>query len=131
MTPRPMIPMRRKGEDLVSFLPMSIAYPILFASSIPHCHRVPPSVQALVSPFQVITALFLRIIGCLLSWMGAQMCANKFLFAAVKKENRTESLLEGLWYFGSRFLVYSDNHGRALPKDFAAYREKGYCRGAC
>jgi hypothetical protein len=63
--------------------------------------------------------------------MGLRREGARILFEAVKRENQTEALGRGLWYFGRRFLVYSDNHGRAMPADLKAYSDKGYCRGAC
>lgn len=87
--------------------------------------------QILSIPFRAITALFLRIVSRLLSWMGASDLARKVQFKAVQLENRNGSLISGLQFFGFRFLAYSDNHSRILPVDFAAYEETGYCRGAC
>lgn len=83
--------------------------------------------QALLVPFKGLYALFLKTISSLLCTLNLK---RKALFQTIQIENRCNSLLTGLMVFGKRFLVYSDNHGRDLPLDFAAYQKKGYCRGS-
>ncbi len=94
-----------------------------------YCDR--PLFQTIPLAIQTVYAVFLRAIGTLLSCLGAKKWGNAMLFHAMKIENRCESLFTGLWIFGKRFLVYSDNHGRALPENLAEYQKKGYCRGSC
>lgn len=79
----------------------------------------------------MITALFFRILGYLASCLGASEAARKLEFKSLKLMNQVESLCCGLCIFGNRFLVSCDNHAKIIPVDLKAYREKGYCRGAC
>lgn len=93
------------------------------------CDR--PIFQTIPMTIQTVYAVFLRAIGTLLSCIGAKKWGSALLFKTVQIENRCESLFTGLWIFGNRFLVYSDNHGRAMPENLAEYQKKGYCRGSC
>lgn len=105
---------------------MNPALPISLSCTV----RSRPWLQSLALPFETLAAIALNIIGRLAGYLGAAEASRKILFEAAKLENRCATLLVGLLTFGTRFLVYSDNHGRRLPDDLFAYQEKGYCRGA-
>jgi hypothetical protein len=89
------------------------------------------TVHVLAAPVKSLYALFLKILGHLLNFFGAKLEGAHCRFRAVQIENRCESLYQGLWAYGRRFLAFSDNHGRAFSADLQKYQEKGYCRGGC
>jgi len=77
-----------------------------------------PFFQAVTVPAQIICAVALKILGCLFSFFGANEWGKTVHFKAAKIDSRCESLLQGLWAYGRRFLVASENSG-------------SHCRGSC
>lgn len=77
-----------------------------------------PFFQAAFIPIKVVYLLFLQVIGGLLLCLGAKEWGKSLIAKAEKIETGCMSLFFGLWAYGRRFLVYSENFDRS-------------CRGSC
>lgn len=77
-----------------------------------------PFFQALLAPAKLVYAVFLKALGYLLSFLGAQEWGKALQVKGRQIDSRCTSLLTGLWAYGRRFLIHSDNSEQT-------------CRGSC
>lgn len=68
-----------------------------------------PFLQASIAPVKLVVSLFLKTIGFLLDFLGAQDWAKSLNLRAKKMDSNVVATFEGLWSFGLRFQSVSEN----------------------